>query len=168
VLHLAEIWNIFHWLGLCISEDGTNKRWHRAMRNYIRHPTDIPVQVAIQAGPAPQRRQVDNLSRGGLAFITDCCLDKGMQIRISIDVVDPRFEAEAIVTHCRRRGGQFLVGVEFIHRDDLYIARMVEQVCHIQRYRQHIEELEGRQLSTQEAANEWIRKYAGRFPRWGT
>jgi hypothetical protein len=138
------------------------------MRNYFRHPTDIPVQIAIQSGPAPQLRQVDNLSRGGLAFMTDACLDTGTQIRLCIDVVDPHFKADAIVTHCRRRGEQFLVGVEFIHRDDLYIARMVEQVCHIQQYRKQIAQLEGRQLSTQEAASEWIRKYAGRFPRWGT
>jgi hypothetical protein len=41
---------------------------------------------------------------------------------------------------------------------------MVQQVCSIENYRKEQREREGRRLSTQEAAVEWIEKYAGRFP----
>jgi hypothetical protein len=41
---------------------------------------------------------------------------------------------------------------------------MVEQVCAIDRYRRQVLEQEGRTLSRDEAASEWITKYAGRFP----
>jgi len=138
------------------------------MRNYIRHPADIPVHIAVQSGPTQQQRRISNVSRGGLAFETDSCLQTGTQIRVCIEVVDPPFQAEAIVMYCRNKDGQCLIGVEFIHRNDLYIARMVEQICHIHHYRQQVEAEEGRILSVQEAASEWIRKYASRFPRWGT
>lgn len=138
------------------------------MRTYIRHPADIPVQIELKSETANRRRQISNVSYGGLAFESDCIFEIGAQIRISIDVVAPRFEAEGIVSYCRRKAGQYLVGVEFIHRDDLYIARMVEQICHIQHYKQLVATQEGRELSAQEAAQEWICKYANRFPRWGT
>jgi hypothetical protein len=41
---------------------------------------------------------------------------------------------------------------------------MVEQVCSIERYRRLMESEEGRVLTRDEAAQEWIAKYAGRFP----
>ena len=138
------------------------------MRTYIRHPADIPVQIEVNSQPAQQPRRTSNVSYGGLAFIADSFLEPGTQIRICIDVIDPKFDVIAIVSHCRQKSGQYLIGVEFIHRDDLFIARMVEQICHIQHYKQMVADDEGRELSTQEAASEWIRKYASRFPRWGT
>jgi len=137
------------------------------MRTFIRHPADIPVQVEITSQPRYKRR-IRNVSYGGLAFLSDEFVEPGTQIRICIAVVDPCFEADGIVTHCRQKSGQYLVGVEFIHRDDLYIARMVEQICHIQHYKQQVAQLEGRKLSTQEAAREWISKFANNFPRWGS
>lgn len=136
------------------------------MRTYIRHPAKIPVQIELKSCKA-NRRQVSNVSYGGLAFESDCFIQPGSQIRIRIDVVEPCFAADGIVSYCRAKAGQYLVGVEFIRRDDLYIARMVEQVCHIENYKQRVAEQEGRRLSAQEAAREWINKYASRFPRWG-
>jgi hypothetical protein len=41
---------------------------------------------------------------------------------------------------------------------------MVEQVCHIKQYSKEILEKEGRKLSDEEAAVEWIEKYAKDFP----
>ncbi len=138
------------------------------MRTFIRHPADIPVQIEITSLPEHKQRRIRDVSYGGLAYLSDDFVESGTQIRIRIDVVDPCFEAEGIVTHCRQKSGQYLVGVEFIHRDDLYIARMVEQICHIQHYKQQVARQEGRKLSAQEAASEWISKFANNFPRWGT
>ena len=138
------------------------------MRTYIRHPADIPVEIEIQPNRLHKQRQTSNVSYGGLAFISDCLLEPGTQIRVCIAVVDPKFEADGFITYCRQECGQYLIGVEFMHRDDLFVARMVEQICHIQHYKQQVAAHEGRKLSAQEAASEWISKYASRFPRWGT
>lgn len=137
------------------------------MRTYIRHPANIPVQIELTSCKT-NRHQISNVSYGGLAFESDCFLEPGAQIRMRIDTVEPQFEADGIVSYCRHKGRHYLVGVEFIKRDDLYIARMVEQICHIEHYKQQVAEHEGRLLSAQEAAREWISKYASRFPRWGT
>ena len=43
--------------------------------------------------------------------------------------------------------------------------RMVEQVCHIEHWKKEIREKEGRELTGEQAAMEWIKKYAKDFPR---
>jgi len=41
---------------------------------------------------------------------------------------------------------------------------MIEQICHIDHYRKEVLEREGRQLSSAEAAMEWVTKFAQDFP----
>jgi hypothetical protein len=41
---------------------------------------------------------------------------------------------------------------------------MVEQVCHIENYKKEVYQTEGRLLTAEEAAVEWIHKYASQFP----
>jgi hypothetical protein len=55
------------------------------------------------------------------------------------------------------------LGVEFLHQDDAFKARMVEQVCFIENYKKAAYRAEGRLLSSAEAAMEWITKYASGF-----
>jgi hypothetical protein len=51
-----------------------------------------------------------------------------------------------------------------VAESEAFRARMVEQICHIERY--HRQQLsDGRFVSEEEAAIEWIAKYAGQFPR---
>ena len=42
---------------------------------------------------------------------------------------------------------------------------MVEQACYIKQYQREILASEGRELSSDEAAMEWIGKYAASFPK---
>jgi hypothetical protein len=43
--------------------------------------------------------------------------------------------------------------------------RMVEQVCHIEQYKKELFEDEGRALTGEQAAMEWIKRFAEGFPR---
>ena len=65
---------------------------------------------------------------------------------------------------CQNEGGQYAVGVQFLDSEEAFRVRMVEQVCHIESYRRDIAEREGRQLTAEEAALEWIGRYASSFP----
>ena len=40
---------------------------------------------------------------------------------------------------------------------------MVEQICHVEHYRRQVRQIEGRQLDGEEAAQEWVSKYAADF-----
>jgi hypothetical protein len=132
-------------------------------REFIRHTADVPIEVRTVEGEATSATGL-NVSHGGLAFVSNLCPAQGATIEIAIPDVDPPFQAHARVAWCRPEEDAFLVGVEFLDSTDAFRARMVEQVCTIERYREQVREEEGRELDAHEAAAEWIGKYAGRFP----
>lgn len=137
------------------------------MRSYIRHPSDIPIHVQVESVSKPVvHHRLTNVSHGGLAFESQQAINDGTVIRMQIDVVEPGFEAEGVVTHCEEEADHFVIGVQFISGDDLFVVRMVEQICHIEHYKREVAEREGREISGQQAAKEWIAKYAASFPQW--
>ncbi|TVZ38349.1 PilZ domain-containing protein [Alteromonadaceae bacterium 2753L.S.0a.02] len=142
-----------------------------AMRQFIRHPSDIPivyclgetmVEPVIRDPLASER--LKDVSRGGLCFSADNPVRKGTPIHIEIPIENPPYEADGLVAWCRPEGDHFAVGVQFNEPSTRYSLRMVEQVCHIEHYRAKVLENEGRELTSQEAAAEWVEKYAAEFP----
>ena len=55
----------------------------------------------------------------------------------------------------------------FLDAEDAFRARMVEQLCHIEDYRRSVHRTEGRDIGIDEAAVEWIDKFAAEFPEFG-
>jgi c-di-GMP-binding flagellar brake protein YcgR len=135
-----------------------------AARRYIRHTINVPLEVTASGTMQNAAELSVNLSHGGLAFASEECLAAGSLIELRIPTVDPPFDAKARVVWCRPENSKYLVGVEFLDKADAFRSRMVEQVCTIEEYRQQVRRAEGRTLSSQEAAEEWIVKYAGAFP----
>jgi len=133
------------------------------MREFIRHPADIPIEFRQINTPHEQRETLSNISQGGLAFHTKEALVVGTQIMIRIPLRQPAYEARARVAWCQALDGKFEVGVELLDPGDGFRSRMVEQICHIEHYKQEVLRTEGRQLSGQEAAMEWIGKFASTF-----
>lgn len=136
------------------------------MRSYIRHPSDIPIHVDEHDSGIPAQHVLSDVSQGGLAFNMNRPLEKGACLTLTIDTVNPPFSAEGVVTHCHQREAHYVIGVEFTNRDDLFVARMVEQICHIEHYKREVALREGRQVSGEQAAHEWIERYASQFPNW--
>jgi len=135
------------------------------MRSYIRHPSDIPIEYqADEKNAGISQDQLHDISPGGLSFSSARALDPGTLISIRISCVQPGFKARAQVVWCRRDSNGFLIGVAFIERGDLFRARMVEQICHIEHYRAEVLASEGRRLDGEQAAREWIQKFAVDFP----
>ena len=133
-------------------------------RAFIRHTAGVPIEVRAVPGSAGLRQQSVNVSEGGLSFVSDRDIPIGSTIEVRIAEVDPPFEARARVVWSSPENGRHCIGVQFLDANDAFRARMVEQVCSIERYRKEVEEREGRALTPQEAAAEWIGRYAGRFP----
>ena len=134
------------------------------MRNYLRHPSDIPIQYLEDNQQGAASHAMNDVGYGGLSFNSNRPLAKGMQLHICIDTVTPVFEAEGIVVWCRPEGDEFIVGMEFANKKDVFLARMVEQICHIEHYKKEILIEEGRKLTSKQAASEWISKFAKMFP----
>lgn len=135
-----------------------------AEREYIRHPSRMPIRFDVQ-GDIPRRKEfLRNVSEGGLCFASKIALDVGVTIRVTIPVLGQQFEVEGRVAWCRPSTGGFEVGVRFTTSQDRFSVRMVEQLCYIEDYRQQIQQDEGRYLTSEEAASEWIERFADKFP----
>ena len=138
------------------------------IRKFIRHPADVPIQVTLDWVDDENDETVDqtitNVSLGGLAFHSAKPLEVLQRVRISIPVLQQENHLVGNVVWCEKSDVGFEIGIEFEHSRDVFRLRMIEQICHIEHYRKEVEHQEGRKLSSQEAAKEWISKYAGDFP----
>ncbi|HET7274240.1 MAG TPA: PilZ domain-containing protein [Longimicrobiaceae bacterium] len=133
-------------------------------REFLRHTIGVPLEVRELPGATMTHAQSRNVSFGGLAYDSEECPEIGSIIEIGIPTVEPPFQARARVSWCRPENDAYLVGIEFLESGDAFQARMVQQVCSIENYRREKEANEGRDVTTEEAAREWIEKYGGRFP----
>ena len=130
------------------------------MRNYIRHPTSIPIAIS---GEQRVNVKANNLSAGGLCFFTDIPVRVGALVDLSISSVKPDYKGEGVIVWRRGlRPSGYEVGVRFANDDEYFRLRMVEQVCQIENYRQQLMEV-GRSLTSEAAALEWIERFAADF-----
>lgn len=134
-------------------------------RDYIRHPADVPIQIRCESDSEYVRRHTKNVSFGGLAFSSDTRLEPDTVVSLRFPYLQPVFEVPtARVAWCKSEGSRYAVGVQFVDSDEAYRVRMIEQLCHIESYRKDVAEREGRQLTVDEAAFEWIGRYGASFP----
>lgn len=134
------------------------------MREYIRHPSDIPIKYHIQGLDAPQSDALKNISTGGLSFKSTARIKENTPIIINIPVIKPGFRIKGIVVWCQPHDAMYDVGVKFLDKETEFRVRMIEQICYIEHYRREVLLTEGRRISSEQAALEWIEKFAQDFP----
>ncbi len=135
------------------------------MRQFIRHPSDLPIEYTVGDLEVPEKENLKNISQGGLCFCVNNKIKPGSSIHIRIPIRTPAFEANGVVVWCHNCNDRYEVGVKFADEATEFNIRMIEQVCYIEQYRKEVLEKEGRKLSGEEAAMEWVDKYAKTFPR---
>ena len=133
------------------------------MRRYIRHSTDLPVDISLSHVVPRGREYLRNISRGGLRFRSTIALEPGRGIRVGIPVSQPVFETQGVVAWCQpANDGKpgFEVGVHF---DDLHPVigdGLMDRICHIEQYKHEVWLRDGRWLTGEEAALEWLQQQA--------
>jgi hypothetical protein len=135
------------------------------MRQYIRHPSDIPITYSLADVVETDKNYLRDISRGGLCFHVPRPLQEGARIHIEIPVAAPAVAVDGTIVWCQPEEDEFAVGARFDDGDDEFKIRMVEQVCYIEHYRNEVYHRDGRQLTSDQAAAEWITTNAGLFPR---
>jgi len=138
------------------------------IRKYIRHPADLPIQVTTSWEDDENDESLDqtitNVSLGGLAFVSPRPLQVLERVQVCIPVLERDNRLIGNVVWCEKSAAGYEIGIEFEKSRDVFRLRMIEQICHIEHYRQEVLRVEGRKLSSKEAASEWIARYAGDFP----
>jgi Tfp pilus assembly protein PilZ len=124
----------------------------------------MPLRFTLPGDLGEREEHLRNVSRGGVCFATAALLDAGQAIRLCIPVFAQQFEIEGRVAWCRPAGDGYEVGVDFATAQERFCVRMVEQLCYIEDYRATVAREEGRELSSEEAAREWVERFADQFP----
>ena len=136
-------------------------------RRFFRHPTDIPVECRVAGHAHFEEHASKDISYGGIAFISDEAYELG-------DMVELRYPSLSYPEYVRGYimwtadlsddSGRYINGLSFLDETDHYHGRIVEQICYIEAYRKEQREKHGRELSSSEAAAEWIADNAAEFP----
>lgn len=136
------------------------------MREFIRHPTSVPFQLDKLDGEINHGiSTLNNVSFGGVSCLCSEPIQEGTTVNMRIECINPGFEITGKAVWCRLKNDLYEIGIEFIvSKDQVFHLRMIEQICHIEHYRNEVLKNEGRDIDSEEAACEWIKKYAGNFP----
>ena len=127
----------------------------------------MPIRVTadwVEEDDDDTDQTITNVGLGGLAFLSSRAYDLMERVRVTIPVLESDNQLTGNVVWCEKADEGYEIGIEFEKSRDTYRMRMIEQICHIEHYRKEVERLEGRKLSSQEAAREWITQYAEDFP----
>jgi len=72
------------------------------MRQFIRHPSDIPITYSVAHVGSCWKNRLRNISRGGLCFRADTSIERGCVIHIAIPIREPEFEVTGTIVWCRK------------------------------------------------------------------
>ena len=132
-------------------------------RESERHGLKIPLNIELDNLVFSKTEYLNDISTTGLCFKAAVEVKKGSLINIKIPILKPVFEIKGKVVWCKRTSDYYDVGVEFLEVKDLFKVKMIKQVCYIENYKRKIFEKEGRILTGEDAALEWISKFAENF-----
>jgi hypothetical protein len=133
------------------------------MRRFLRHPSDMPVELVLRRQAFVPRQRLHNISLGGVACNSPRRFRCGCAVEMRIPLLGEAARYPGIVAWCRKQAEDYLVGIAFMDEDTLFRARMVEQVCQIEHYRQQRELELGQTLPIETVAGEWIAAHANEF-----
>ena len=137
-------------------------------RCFIRHPVTMTIHCRKEGHVEASAHEMRDISFGGMYFVSSDPYTPGDIVAMDFPVlaVRGRISGEIIWSSLlsMNPGLQFANGMKFLNKQVLFLARMIEQMCCIQKYREAQAREYARSLSGDEAAREWIRICAARFP----
>jgi len=130
----------------------------------------VPIQVSLDLvaddSADLEDKTLTNVSLGGLSFISKQPLKVGQNASVCIPILQQDNFLVGTVVWCEKSNDGYEIGIEFEGSKDVFRLRMIEQICHIEHYRKEVNLVEGRELSSEQAAKEWIKRYADDFPTY--
>lgn len=140
-------------------------------RHFIRHPIALPLVYQVIR---PGTRKVEegktrtiNAGLGGLLFPSKYPAKPGDILAIKMPFEDKTFSVKAKVVRCsdNPQAKVYDIAVSFFRLYEAFKVKMIEQIYLISEYRDLLSLQEGREVSMEEASQEWIKRYSARFKR---
>ena len=137
------------------------------IRRHIRHITGIPIKITLDYASRNYQHSCDdtitNVSLGGMSFIADDRFDLGQSIRVRFPILNKRTALSCKVIWCQKTSRGYEIGLEFEDAEEIQRMKMIDQISDIENYRRRREAREGRKITSEQAAREWVKQYAGDF-----
>ncbi|KAF1069269.1 MAG: hypothetical protein GAK45_01136 [Pseudomonas citronellolis] len=99
------------------------------MRNFLRHPCELPVELTIRQRTVLRSQRLYNISLGGAACNSPCSLRRGTTVELQIPVRGGAARYRGVVAWCLPHANGYRFGLSFVDDDILLRARTVEQLC---------------------------------------
>ena len=134
-------------------------------RAYYRHPIRVPMKLHLSRQKQVVETPSSDISLGGLSFLWRDRLAKGNLLDINIPVKEKIFLIKAKVVYSRedRKTGRFKTGVLFCDSPSAFRAKLAEEALEIMEYQKKISAIVGYEISEEDAAEQWIQKFASSF-----
>ena len=135
------------------------------IRKYVRHVTGIPISIRVEQNHTYQSNEdiATNISLGGLSFIASDRLENAQNVEVSFPIFGQALILNGKVMWCAKTNRGYEVGLEFEDPKEIERLKLIEQTSQIERYREEVEQQEGRKLTLLQATREWASQYAGDF-----
>ena len=140
---------------------------YKEKRNFIRHLLVNPLEFKIEDEDKFEKTKTIDVSEGGLLFMSKRDVAPDTLIKIQMPIYDKVYEIKAKVVHVNKDKGMGLykVGVSFVNYADAFKVKLIEQIYLIEEYRVLRSLQLGKEMSLQEASEEWIKRYSERFEK---
>ena len=133
------------------------------MRNHNRHNAGIPIDIVHEN--KKYKFVLLNVSMGGVACKGEKQLDIHTEVQLHIPQLRPDYTVQGRIVWCKqvRELGDidlYELGIEHCGEKNKAQLKMVEQISNIEHYRNEVKITEGRILTGEEAAREWVSIYS--------
>lgn len=125
------------------------------MRRFLRHSSNLPVELRLRRHSPSANQCLDNISLGGAACQSGHPLARGTPVTLHIPVLGAQLAYPGQVAWCTQQSEHYLLGVAFSEHAPELRARMVEEICNLERYRRHREQQARQVLPLELIAEEW-------------
>lgn len=130
---------------------------------FVAHPRELPLDITlIEDQPFPAICE-NRDGFVGITYLSHNPFTNGCSVQITLEEIDPNFCVSGRIASCDKEGEEYRIAIEFPTKEECYCVRMIEQLSQIEHYRRQAKN-QGRRLNYNEAAAEWIQKFAASFP----
>jgi hypothetical protein len=132
--------------------------------SYIPHPKEIPVRVSVRDAQGTAFRGLEIPGLGGVRLISQKPYRPGLSIDLDVRICGEWRRLRGLVVSLKDLPSGYEVGIGFQSRIDAFEGRMLEQACHIESYKLGIWRTQGRDITVEQGAREWIGRFSATFP----
>lgn len=161
VFNSAEVWH--PWIGGYYAWLKSFYHFEPVLRSgFIQHPKEIPVTFLSTSTKKEEHKEIREGKDAGICFWTVEKPELDAQVVLGIDLDSNHFIGRGSVVRVQPENDGCWVCVK-ISPEDAFTIRMAEQLCQIEHYRLDNKQYFDRNMTADEAAQEWIAKYAAQF-----